>query len=98
MPLLTLHETARLGAAEPRASYKRPHILAVTHLLVQRGAMPESGGVDGVTRRQAFDDLVVWIERGIRPDGEDVLAADLSRVGLKWTPYLHLEDPLAASR
>jgi hypothetical protein len=34
----------------------------------------------------------------VRPDGEDVLASDLSRVGLKWTPYLHPEDPLAARR
>jgi hypothetical protein len=41
---------------------------------------------------------VAWIERGVRPDGEDVLAADLSRVGLKWTPHLHPEDPLAARR
>jgi hypothetical protein len=31
-------------------------------------------------------------------DGEDVLARDLSRIGLKWTPVLLLEDPLAAPR
>jgi hypothetical protein len=54
--------------------------------------------VDGSTRRQSFDDLVAWIERGARPDGEDVLARDLSRIGLKWTPVLLLEDPLAAPR
>jgi hypothetical protein len=39
--------------------------------------------------------LIAWIERGVRPDGEDVLADDLSRIGLKWTPALHVEDPLA---
>jgi hypothetical protein len=50
------------------------------------------------TRVRAFDDLVAWIERGVRPEGEDVLAPDLSRIGLKWTPVLHLEDPLAARR
>ena len=49
------------------------------------------------TRRQRRR-LVAWIERGGATDGEDVLAADLSRVGLKWTPYLHPEDPLAARR
>jgi hypothetical protein len=49
-------------------------------------------------RRAAFDDLVAWIERGVRPQGEDVLAPDLSRIGLKWTPVLHPEDPLAARR
>jgi hypothetical protein len=38
---------------------------------------------------------VAWIERGVRPQGDDVLGRDLSRVGLKWTPILHLEDPLA---
>jgi len=49
-------------------------------------------------REQAFDDLVAWIERGVRPAGEDVLAADLSRIGLKWTGQLHPEDPLALRR
>ena len=48
-----------------------------------------------IVNRSAF---VAWIERGVRQDGEDVLAADLSRVGLTWTPFLHLEDPLAARR
>ena len=47
---------------------------------------------------QAFDDLVAWIERGAKPVGEDVLAPDLSRIGLKWTPHLLLEDPLAPRR
>jgi hypothetical protein len=101
VPLLTLHETGDAWVPlSLEQSYKRRTILAGTdHLLVQRVVRaPSHCGVDGVTRRQAFDDLVAWIERGIRPDGEDVLAADLSRVGLKWTPYLHLEDPLAASR
>ena len=55
---------------------------------VVRGA--ESLRVDGETREQAFDDLVAWIERGVRPDGEDVLATDLSRIGLKWTPSCYL--------
>jgi hypothetical protein len=49
-------------------------------------------------REQAFDDLVAWIERGVRPAGEDVLAPDLSRIGLKWTPVLYPADPLASRR
>jgi hypothetical protein len=52
----------------------------------------------GEMRERAFDDLVAWIERGVRPEGEDVLAPDLSRIGLKWTPALLLDDPLAARR
>lgn len=101
VPLLTLHETGDAWVPlSLEQSYKRRTIAAGTdHLLVQRVVRaPSHCGVDGDTRRQAFDDLVAWIERGVRPDGEDVLAPDLSRVGLKWTPYLHPEDPLAPRR
>jgi hypothetical protein len=34
----------------------------------------------------------------VRPEGEDVLAPDLSHIGLKWTSILHPEDPLAPRR
>lgn len=101
VPLLTLHETGDAWVPlSLEQSYKRRTIAAGTdHLLVQRVVRaPSHCGVDGDMRRQAFDDLVAWIERGVRPDGEDVLAPDLSRVGLKWTPYLHPEDPLAVRR
>ena len=97
-PLLTLHETGDAWVPlSLEQSYKRRTLAAGTdHLLVQRVVRaPGHCGVDGATRRQAFDDLVAWIERGVRPDGDDVLAADLSRVGLRWTPELHPEDPLA---
>jgi hypothetical protein len=56
------------------------------------------GLYQGGLAEQAFDDLVVWIERGVRPAGEDVLAPDLSRIGLQWTSQLHPEDPLALRR
>ena len=81
-------------------SYRRRTIAAGTgHLLVQRVVRaPSHCGVDGETREQAFDDLVAWIERGVRPAGEDVLAPDLSRIGLKWTPVLYPADPLASRR
>jgi hypothetical protein len=49
-------------------------------------------------RERTFDDLVAWMERGVKPEGEDLLASDLSRVGMKWTPVLHPEDPLAPKR
>jgi pimeloyl-ACP methyl ester carboxylesterase len=98
VPLLTLHETGDAWVPlSLEQSYRRRTIAAGTdHLLVQRVMRaPSHCGFDGETREQAFDDLVAWIERGVRPDGEDVLAADLSRIGLKWTPILHAEDPLA---
>jgi pimeloyl-ACP methyl ester carboxylesterase len=97
-PLLTLHETGDAWVPlSLEQSYKRRTIAAGTdHLLVQRVVRgPGHCAVDGDTRRQAFDDLVRWIEHGVRPDGEDVLAPDLSRIGLKWTPYIDPEDPLA---
>jgi pimeloyl-ACP methyl ester carboxylesterase len=100
-PLITLHETG--GAWVPLSleqSYRRRTIAAGTdHLLVQR-VMRSGGhcGFDGEMREQAFDDLIAWVERGVKPVGEDVLAPDLSRIGLRWTSHLHPEDPLAPRR
>jgi dienelactone hydrolase len=100
-PLITLHETGDAWVPlSLEQSYRRRTIAAGTdHLLVQRVMRaPSHCGFHGETRERAFDDLVAWIERGVRPEGEDVLAPDLSRIGLKWTPVLHAEDPLAARR
>jgi pimeloyl-ACP methyl ester carboxylesterase len=97
VPLLTLHETGDAWVPlSLEQSYRRRTITAGTgDRLVQRVMRaPSHCGFDGETREQAFDDLVAWIERGVRPQGEDVLAPDLSRIGLKWTPVLHPEDPL----
>ena len=101
VPLLTLHETGDAWVPlSLEQAYRRRTIAAGTdHLLVQRVVRaPSHCAFDGETRERAFDDLVAWIERGVRPEGEDVLAPDLSRIGLKWTPVLHTEDPLAGSR
>jgi len=101
VPLLTLHETGDAWVPlSLEQSYRRRTIAAGTdHLLVQRVVRaPSHCGFAMETRARAFDDLVAWIERGVRPQGEDVLAADLSRIGLTWTPVLHPDDPLAARR
>lgn len=101
VPLITLHETGDAWVPlSLEQSYRRRTIAAGTdQLLVQRVMRAFSHcGFDGETRERAFDDLVAWIERGVRPEGEDVLAPDLSRIGLKWTPVLHPEDPLAPRR
>jgi hypothetical protein len=101
VPLITLHETGDAWVPlSLEQSYRRRTIAAGTdHLLVQRVMRAASHcGFDGKTRIQAFDDLVAWIERGVRPVGEDVLASDLSRIGLAYTPALFLEDPLAPRR
>ncbi len=101
VPLLTLHETGDAWVPlSLEQAYRRRTIAAGTErLLVQRVVRaPSHCGLDGETRERAFDDLVAWIERGVRPEGEDVLARDLSRIGLTWTPILHAEDPLAGRR
>jgi pimeloyl-ACP methyl ester carboxylesterase len=101
VPLITLHETGDAWVPlSLEQSYRRRTIAAGTgHLLVQRVMRaPSHCGFDGEMREQAFDDLVAWIERGVRPQGEDVLAPDLSRIGLKWTPILRPEDPLFARK
>jgi pimeloyl-ACP methyl ester carboxylesterase len=101
VPLLTLHETGDAWVPlSLEQSYRRRTIAAgADHLLVQRVMRgPGHCAFDGEMREQAFDDLVAWIERGVRPPGEDVLAPDLSRIGLKWTPVLHPDDPLAPPR
>ena len=100
-PLLTLHETGDAWVPlSLEQSYRRRAVAAGTdHLLVQRVIRaPSHCGVDGDTRQQAFDDLIAWIERGVRPKGDDVLARDLSRVGLQWTSVMYPDDPLFVRR
>jgi pimeloyl-ACP methyl ester carboxylesterase len=101
VPMLTLHETGDAWVPlSLEQSYRRRTIAAGTaHLLVQRAyRAPSHCAYDGDVREQAFDDLVAWMERGVKPEGEDLLASDLSRVGMKWTPILHPDDPLAPKR
>src|SRR5262249_19404023 len=96
VPVLTLHMTGDgwvpFGLQQ---SYRRRTVAAGTdHLLVQRAVRwPGHCGFDGETREQAFDDLVAWMERGIKPTGDDVLATDMSTLGLRWAPVLHPQDP-----
>ena len=100
-PLLTLHETgdAWVPLSLEHAYRRRTLAAGTAHLLVQRVfRAPSHCAFGGEMREQAFDDLVAWIQGGARPEGEDVLAADLSRIGMKWTRVLHPEDPLAPRR
>ena len=96
VPVLAIHETG--DGRVPwslQQSYRRRTLGAGTaHLLVQRAVRwPGHCAFDGEVREQAFDDLVAWIERGAKPDGDDVLAPDVSTLGLRWTPVLHSDDP-----
>jgi len=88
VPVLAIHETgdARVPFSLQQAYRRRTLAARTSNLLVQRAV--RWGGhcaFDGEAREQAFDDLVAWIERGVKPEGDDVLAADVSKLGLRWT-------------
>jgi pimeloyl-ACP methyl ester carboxylesterase len=95
VPLLTIHETGDFRVPfRLQQNYRRRALAAGTaHLLVQRAVRrPGHCGIEGTVRERAFDDLVVWMERGIMPEGDDVLG-DVTRLGLRWTPNLLPDDP-----
>jgi hypothetical protein len=101
VPLITLHETGDAWVPlSLEQSYRRRTIAAGTSdLLVQRVFRAGSHcGFYAETRERTFDDLVAWVERGVKPEGEDVLARDLSGIGMKWTPILFPDDPLFVKR
>ena len=96
VPVLAIHETGdgRVPWSLQQAYRRRTLAAGTAHLLVQRAVRwPGHCAFDGEVREQAFDDLVAWIEQGTKPDGDDVLAADVSTLGLRWTPLRHPEDP-----
>ena len=94
VPLMTLHETGDFRVPfRLEQDYRRRTITAGTsHLLVQRAVRwPGHCAIDGAVRDPAFEDLIGWIERGIVPEGDDVLG-DVTKLGLRWTPTLHAND------
>ena len=96
VPVLAIHETGdgRVPWSLQQAYRRRTLAAGTAHLLVQRAVRwPGHCAFDGDVREQAFDDLVAWVEGGARPDGDDVLAPDVSTLGLGRTPILHPEDP-----
>jgi len=97
VPVLAIHETGdgRVPWSNEQAYRRRTVAAGTAHLLVQRAVRwPSRCGFEGEIREQTFDDLVAWMEKGIKPDGDDVLAPDVSALGLRWTPLRHPEDPV----
>ena len=40
---------------------------------------------DLADRVQGFDDLMNWVHNGVKPEGDDFLASDLTGLGRRWT-------------
>jgi hypothetical protein len=87
-PLMSIHDTG--DAYVPfslEQAYRQKTLAAGSQdLLVQR-AIRRAGhcAFTDAERIQAFDDLVGWLQGGPVPEGDDVLAADLSGIGQRWT-------------
>jgi hypothetical protein len=88
VPVLSIHTTG--DAYVPfslEQAYRQKTLQAGTQdLLVQR-AIRRAGHCTfaPAEREQAFDDLVSWVQGGPAPEGDDVLASDLSGIGVRWT-------------
>jgi hypothetical protein len=96
VPLLTLHTTG--DAFVPFAleqDYRRTVDAAGRgDLLVQRAIRrPDHCQFTDAELNQAWDDLVGWVEHGVKPAGDDVLTPDPSTIGLRWTTPLLPGDP-----
>jgi pimeloyl-ACP methyl ester carboxylesterase len=93
-PLLTLHNTGDLFVPFALELTYRETVRAAgrEHLLVQR-AIRRAGHCNFTADevRIAFEDLVRWVEEGVRPEGDD-LSGDLMDVGLRFTIPLEPDD------
>ncbi|HEU5196154.1 MAG TPA: DUF6351 family protein [Methylomirabilota bacterium] len=95
VPVMTLHETGDTWVPLIlEQQYRRKTIAAGTaDLLVQRVVRwPGHCAFESELRDQAFDDLVAWIEKGVKPVGDDVLNTPMAQLGRRWTPRPHPAD------
>lgn len=95
VPVLSIHETGDFRVPFVlQQQYRRRTLAAGTaDLLVQRAVRwPGHCTFDSDVRDQAFEDLVKWIERGVKPAGDDVLTTDRASLGRRWTPRPHPAD------
>jgi len=94
-PLLTLHGTGDLFVpiSMEQDYAKLVDAAGAGNLLVQR-AIRSAGhcGFTGTELTTAWDDLVNWVEHGVKPKGDD-LTGDLSDIGKQFTDPLRSGDP-----
>ena len=95
-PLLTLYNTADyvVTFSNSQALQRAVDAAGRSDLLVQRiiRAPGHCNFTDAETTT-ALTDLVSWVQTGVRPDGDDVLATDLRDAGRKFTNPLRAGDP-----
>lgn len=97
VPVLSLHTTGDAFVPFSLEQEYRGKTMAAgtSDLLVQRGIRrPMHCQFEAAELTRAFDDLVAWMERGVKPEGDDVLTDDPSTLGLRWTTPLLPDDPM----
>jgi hypothetical protein len=95
-PVISLHTTgdAFVPFSVEQEYRRKTDAAGTSELLVQRGIRrPNHCQFESGELTRALDDLVAWIEHGIKPAGDDVLTADPGSLGLRWTAPLLANDP-----
>ncbi len=88
VPLITYHTTGdNFVPIMMEINYRRlVNAAGNSSLIVQRGVRaPDHCQFDLADRVQGFDDLMNWVHNGVRPEGDDFLAPDLTTLGTRWT-------------
>jgi hypothetical protein len=94
-PLMSIHGTGDLFVPIHLQQILKRAVVAAgkQDLLAQRiMRIPGHCQFSEAETTKAFDDLVAWVERGVKPEGDDVLG-DLSNAGLTFTSPLRPGDP-----
>jgi pimeloyl-ACP methyl ester carboxylesterase len=98
VPLLTMHTTGdwQVPIDQQQTLKRAVDAAGKSDLLVQR-IVREARHCAFLDREweQALEDLVAWVERNERPDGEDVLVDDLRAAGAKFTLAPRIGSPEA---
>lgn len=91
VPLLTYHTTGdNFVPIFNEINYRKlVDAAGAGDLLVQRGVRaPDHCEFDTADLEQGFDDLVGWVENGVKPQGDNFLAPDLTDLGRRWTHHV----------
>jgi hypothetical protein len=94
-PLLTMDDTGDMFVpmANGQAYRKLVESAGQGGLLVQRTVRRFVHCDFSIAERnQSFNDLIAWVNNGVKPDGED-LTGPLDDVGRRWTSPLRPDDP-----